>query len=524
MANTTLDKNKFPELVATVDALPDGPEIAAIFDFDGTIISGYSALAFMREQLKRGDFSLSQFTELATAMTRFGIGDMGFSAMMAITMQFLRDASEADYAAFAEYMFEHHIARLIYPEARALIAAHQAKGHTVAIVSSATPYQVAPAARELGVTQVRCTELEIIDGVFTGAVIHPTCFGPGKVRAAHSICDATNARLADSVFYSDSDDDIELMEAVGKPRPLNPNKRLTTIAKHRGWPIARFESRGRPSIATFARSVAATGSLAASFAAALPILALTGSRRKMQNFSYALFAETASALIGLDLEIHGEEHLWSQRPAVFIFNHQSKADVVIVLKLLRRDLAGVGKQEIRNIPIIGQVMQLGGAVLIDRKNTRSAVAAMRPLVDIMQTEGKSVVMAPEGTRTVTPKLNPFKKGAFHLAMQAGVPVVPVVIHNSLDVAPKGDFVFRPAKVRVDVLPPVQTDDWHKDTIDVHVAEVRNQFLEALGQETMRAPKKRKKRKAATKSEATRKTAKATTSTRKKAKRTTKAAR
>ena len=81
--------------------------------------------------------------------------------------------------------------------------------------------------------------------------------------------------------------------------------------------------------------------------AGLPVYALTGSRRESLNFSFSLFADTASALIGMDLKVKGEEHLWSHRPAVFVFNHQSKADVVIVAKLLRRDIAGVGKQEIK---------------------------------------------------------------------------------------------------------------------------------------------------------------------------------
>jgi putative phosphoserine phosphatase/1-acylglycerol-3-phosphate O-acyltransferase len=98
------------------------------------------------------------------------------------------------------------------------------------------------------------------------------------------------------------------------------------------------------------------------------------------------------------------------------------------------------------------------------------------------------VIAPEGTRTVSPKLAPFKKGAFHLAMQAGVPIVPIVIHNAGDVAPKGDFVFRPATVIVDVLPPVDTSAWRVDTIDEHVREVRNMFARALGQPEDKRPK------------------------------------
>jgi len=211
--------------------------------------------------------------------------------------------------------------------------------------------------------------------------------------------------------------------------------------------------------------------------------ALTGSRRDAQNFSFSVFADSASALIGLQLDVKGEEHLWSHRPAVFVFNHQSKADIIITARLLRRDIAGIGKQEIKKLPVLGKVLEFGGIVYIDRSNSASAIDAMTPLVDAMRNEGKSVVLAPEGTRTISPKLGPFKKGAFHLAMQAGVPIVPIVIRNAGDVAPKGDFVFRAATVEVEVLEPVDTSAWDVSTIDQHVDEVRGLFLQALGQDS-----------------------------------------
>ncbi len=469
------------QMLKDIEASPDGPGVAAIFDFDGTLIAGYSATVFIREQVKRGDLSPREFVELMAAMTGFGMGRMGFSAMMIVSAQFMRGISEASYREFGEQLYRDSIARLVYPESRTLVDAHLAKGHTVAVISSATPYQVEPAARDLGIDRVLCSHFEVQHGEFTGRVMRPTCFGQGKVDAAEALAGETGADLEQSFFYSDSYDDIQLLEHVGKPRVLNPSAKLDQVARERRWPIARFGSRGRPSVGQFVRSVAATTSLVTSFAAGLPIYALTGSRRKAVNFSFSLFADTASALIGLDLKVSGEDNLWSHRPAVFVFNHQSKADVVIMARLLRRDIAGVGKEEIRKIPVIGQVMQFGGVVMIDRKNAASAIDAMAPLVDVMKKEGKSVALAPEGTRTVSPRLENFKKGAFHLAMQAGVPVVPIVIRNALDVAPKGDFVFRPATVEVEVLPPVDTRNWSPDTVDDHVREVRNMFLATLGQ-------------------------------------------
>ncbi len=469
-------------IVAEILKQPDGPEIGAFFDFDGTVISGYSASAFLREQIRRGHLSPTELIELLSAMASFGLGNVGFSGMMVAASQFLRGIREESYANFGEDLFESHIARLIYPESRALVQAHLKKGHTVAIISSATLYQVKPAARELGIEHVICTELEVEDGVFTGAVVHPTCFGPGKVAAAETLSEQFGADLDRSFFYSDSYDDIELLERVGNPRPLNPNNKLLAVAERNGWPVRKFGSRGQPGVVSLLRSMMVPASLVGSFFAGFPIWALTGSKRDALNFSLSVFADTASALIGLNLKTKGEEHLWSHRPAVFMFNHQSNVDLVIVARLMRRDISGVGKREIRDIPVVGRVMESAGMVLIDRQDSVSAIEAMTPLVDAMRVEGKSVCMSPEGTRTTTPKLAEFKKGAFHLAMQAGVPVVPIVIRNSSDVQPKGDFLYHAGTVEVEVLPPIDTSKWSVATINKHVADVRNLFLDALGQE------------------------------------------
>jgi putative phosphoserine phosphatase/1-acylglycerol-3-phosphate O-acyltransferase len=474
------------DVIQNIEKAPEGPGVGAFFDFDGTLIAGFSATVFLKEQLRRGDLTAYEFFELLAAVTQFSLGGMGFSGLMSTAAQFMRGVREADYIAFGEELYEQQIARRVYPESRALVQAHMARGHTVAIISSATPYQVEPVARDLGIEHVICSRYEVRDGVFTGGIVRPLCFGQGKVDAAERLAREHDVDLAQSFFYSDSHDDIELLERVGHPQPLNPNTRLTEISERQGWPVRRFKSRGQPGVFDFVRSVAATASLVPSALAGLPIWALTGSQREARNFSTSLFADVSSALIGLNLVVRGEENLWVRRPAVFVFNHQSKADVVIIARLLRRDFAGVGKKEIKNTPIIGKTMALAGTVFIDRENASSAIEAMQPLVDAMRNEGKSVVIAPEGTRTVSPRLAPFKKGAFHLAIQAGVPVVPIVIHNSGDVAPKGDFVFRPATVEVDVLRPVETTGWTADTIDEHVAEVRRLFQVTLGQEQERA--------------------------------------
>ena len=102
-----------------------------------------------------------------SAMTNFGLGNLGFSGMMMVNAQFMRGIEEHAYQELGEQLYRSQIARLVYPESRALVDAHLAKGHTVAIISSATPYQVLPAAADLGIEHVLCTHLEVKNGKFS---------------------------------------------------------------------------------------------------------------------------------------------------------------------------------------------------------------------------------------------------------------------------------------------------------------------------------------------------------------------
>lgn len=471
------------KLIKDILAAESGPHIAALFDFDGTIIAGYSATAMLREKFQRREMSVEEIVETAQVIAQHSLGSLGFSGLMTAAAGFMKGVDEASFEQFGEELYEKHIARKIYPETRAIIEAHQAKGHTVAIISSATIYQIAPTARDLCIQHIKCSAYEIDEKrEFTGNIIRPLCFGEGKVIAAEELADEFGCDLDASFFYSDSDDDLELLERVGNPRVLNPNLKLKAIAEERNWPMQQFTSRGTPGWMDYTRTVYATGSLVGAFFAGLPIWALTRSQRDAANFSIGLFGDFATAITGVDLDVEGEKNLWVSRPCVFVFNHQSKADVMIMAKLIRRDMGGVGKKEIKNIPVLGKLMEWGGTVFVDRADGQSAIKAMEPLVEAIRVDGKSIVIAPEGTRSLTPKVMPFKKGAFHLAMQAGVPVVPIVIHNATDVAPKNEFVMRPATVRVTVLPPVDTGAWKLSTLNQHVADVRNMFLRTLGQD------------------------------------------
>jgi putative phosphoserine phosphatase/1-acylglycerol-3-phosphate O-acyltransferase len=163
---------------------------------------------------------------------------------------------------------------------------------------------------------------------------------------------------------------------------------------------------------------------------------------------------------------------------VFIFNHQSALDTLLLAKLLRRDFAGVAKKELRSVPVFGTVAAWTGTVFVDRADSKSAIRALQPAVDALRS-GTSIAIAPEGTRTPTYKLARFKKGAFHMAMQARVPIVPIVIKNALDALPKHGLVVRPATIEVVVHPPISTRGWTRESLDARIAEIRRLYEETL---------------------------------------------
>jgi len=124
------------------------------------------------------------------------------------------------------------------------------------------------------------------------------------------------------------------------------------------------------------------------------------------------------------------------------------------------------------------VFWAAGVVFVDRDDTHRAIEAMRPAVEALR-QGRSIVIAPEGTRQPTPRLGRFKKGPFHLAMQAGVPVVPVVFRNVLDALPKHAVVIRPAIVEAVVLPPIDTSGWTREGLDAEIEAIRKLYLDVL---------------------------------------------
>jgi 1-acyl-sn-glycerol-3-phosphate acyltransferase len=184
----------------------------------------------------------------------------------------------------------------------------------------------------------------------------------------------------------------------------------------------------------------------------------------------------ALALVGARLDIEGAEHLAG--PAVYVSNHQSQVDVALLPAILPRKIRWVAKKELKRIPLWGWAFAKAGAVLIDRQDPRGAVAAIRDGIKELP-EGWSVAVFPEGTRTRSGEMNRFKKGAFHIAMQTVLPMVPIGLDGARDIIPADAWVTRPGVVYVTVGEPIPTSDWKVATMNQHVAHVRQRVVECI---------------------------------------------
>ena len=454
----------------------EGPHITAYFDLDRTLINDFSAKRFMRTRLFSGETTAKEYlTQFMTALV-FSFGNRDFEVLTKLAAMGVKGIPEKIFVDLGQEVFEEYLMPTIYPEARELIKKHAEKGHRIVIISAATSYQIMPIAKELGIEEVYSTRLEVQNGKFTGR-ISEMCWGEGKARAARTFAKKNDIDLTKSYFYSDSFDDYPLFKIVGNPVATNPDNALSQVAFENDWPILRFEEpRQKPVVNGLRTSLAIASIYPSAFRGAVKGL-MTLSQREAANTTFKSIGDLATRAAGLQISVKGKHNLTDFRPAVFCFNHQSAADFFIIIKLLRNDFTGIAKKELEKTPI-GPIFKALGAIYIDRSNKAKAIEAMKPAVEALK-DGISVAIAPEGTRSGTAQLGPFKKGAFHLAMQAGVPIIPIVIKNAYQAVKKGTVMLRPTHIEVVVLDPVDTGLWKKKHIDQHVEEVRNLFVAEL---------------------------------------------
>ena len=167
-----------------------------------------------------------------------------------------------------------------------------------------------------------------------------------------------------------------------------------------------------------------------------------------------LWARSLNWAAGVELRVHGAEHIERGRGAIYVSNHVSWFDIFAIASILPR-YSFIAKSELRKIPLFGIAAEAAGIVFIDRDNRKSAFESYK-VASLEVRRGRSVVVCPEGTRGRDYHLRPFKKGPFVLAIAAQAPVVPTVVHGTLDVMRKGSFLIRSGVVDVHFFEPIET--------------------------------------------------------------------
>ncbi len=205
-----------------------------------------------------------------------------------------------------------------------------------------------------------------------------------------------------------------------------------------------------------------------------PMVILIGFFDHRKRYTGALVRFWARWLMkstGIPLEVRGLENVHGQGHYIFIGNHESALDIPVALASLPVTIVFLAKKELFRIPLFGWGMSAAGMVKVNRQNREQARTSVDRAVTFIRRRGVSVLIYPEGTRSQTGKLLPFKKGAFLLAIKTGLPVVPVTILGARDVVPKNSLNFEQGKITFVIGKPIPTSHLNEDD--------RNQLLEQV---------------------------------------------
>jgi len=154
------------------------------------------------------------------------------------------------------------------------------------------------------------------------------------------------------------------------------------------------------------------------------------------------------------LEIRGQDNLPKSAPMILVSNHQSHLDILIIQLSVPRKIAFVAKKELSRVPILGWDITLQGHITIDRNDRKKAMSVLEKLAHEIRDSHKSVLLFPEGTRSLTGKIGEFKKGAFILAQKTKAPLIPAAIHGSINVLSKKSLKMKPGKMIISFGKPI----------------------------------------------------------------------
>src|SRR5215212_5241966 len=194
-------------------------------------------------------------------------------------------------------------------------------------------------------------------------------------------------------------------------------------------------------------------------------------RGRLQHWCASTWSRMIARTALLDVRVRGAEHLRAGESYVFLSTHQSWMDIPVMLGYLPRQLRIAAKREVFHIPFLGWHMRRSGQIPINRGSTAESIESLQRAARLLG-EGISAFLFPEGTRTRDGSLQPLKKGGFRLAIESGLPLVPVTITGTRRAMPRGSMALRAGPVEMHLDPPILTDGLTDSDLPAPLQQVR----------------------------------------------------
>jgi 1-acyl-sn-glycerol-3-phosphate acyltransferase len=215
---------------------------------------------------------------------------------------------------------------------------------------------------------------------------------------------------------------------------------------------------------------------------ALVLTIFDKSGRLAHDYATVPCARLTLWISGVKLNVKGEENVEKGVPRVYMSNHQSYFDIFALFAGLPIDFKYVLKKELTRIPVFGFAVLRARHIAIDRENPRKALKSVKQAAERIR-NGVSVLIFPEGTRSADGRVQPFKRGGFRLALESGCDIVPVTIHNSRNIVPKGSMRVKRGSITIVIGKPIPISGYRKKDVNALMARVREAIINQIEDES-----------------------------------------
>ena len=191
-----------------------------------------------------------------------------------------------------------------------------------------------------------------------------------------------------------------------------------------------------------------------------------------------IWAKSILIAARIKVKVKGLSKIDPTKPFIYMCNHQSNFDIPVLLAYLKVQFRWLAKAELFRIPLFGFAMKRAGYISIDRRDRKAAFTSLDKAAETIR-EGASVIIFPEGTRSPDGNISPFKKGGFVMALDAGAPIVPIILHGTRSIMPKNRLRIVPGNVKMEITDPIDTSGYTQKNKDALMKKIRHIICEAF---------------------------------------------